>query len=436
MTVTSTGRTATFRDVFAVREYTALWSAQLLSIAGDQVARIALAVLVYDRTASAALAAVSFAVTAGAQFAGGLGLGWVADRYPRRAVMICCDIICTALILVMTVPGLPLSALIVLLFAVSMAVEPFLSARVAVNLAALGPERFELGNGITMSTYQVAQLAGFAAGGLVVTAAGVRGALAIDAATFAASAVIVRLGVRARPAPEQDSSSGGPGWPGITGGFRAVLAVPAATAAAGLMCLAAFLVAPEGAAVPLGRVLGHGTATTGWLLAAGAAGAAAGPLAWNRYVPAARRTQLAAVLAAASCAVLAAFALPVHLAGALVILFTSGLGSAYLTTANRVIMNAVPDSHRGQACGLVGAGMALSQVLVIITAGAAAGRLGPQAAIAICSAAGTVTAVLLAIRWRAVTASRPGRQEQSGASPPPGQDRSARGGGKPGPLSR
>ena len=192
-------RSATFRDVFAVTEFRTLWLAQLLSIGGDQFARVALAVLVYDRTGSAALAAVTFAVTAGAMLAGGLLLGWTADRFPRRALMITCDVVCTILVLVMTVPGLPVAALIVLLFTATLMVEPFISARSAINRAVLGPQRFALGTGITHATYQVAQLLGAAAGGVVVASAGVRAALLIDAASFAASAVLIRTGVKNHP---------------------------------------------------------------------------------------------------------------------------------------------------------------------------------------------------------------------------------------------
>src|SRR5207249_4540325 len=50
----------TFRDVFTVAEFRALWLSQFLSVIGDQLARVALTVLVYDRTRSALLAAVTF----------------------------------------------------------------------------------------------------------------------------------------------------------------------------------------------------------------------------------------------------------------------------------------------------------------------------------------------------------------------------------------
>ena len=51
---------ATFRDVFAVREFRALWLAELLSVAGDRLALVALTLLVYDRTRSPLLAAVTW----------------------------------------------------------------------------------------------------------------------------------------------------------------------------------------------------------------------------------------------------------------------------------------------------------------------------------------------------------------------------------------
>ena len=78
----------TFRDVFAVAEFRALWAAQLLSVIGDQLARVALTVLVYDRTRSALLAAVTFVASIVPTFVGGVMLAWLADRYPRRRVMI------------------------------------------------------------------------------------------------------------------------------------------------------------------------------------------------------------------------------------------------------------------------------------------------------------------------------------------------------------
>jgi len=53
----------TFREVFGVAEFRALWFAELFSIAGDQLARVALSVMVFRDTGSAALTGLTFALT-------------------------------------------------------------------------------------------------------------------------------------------------------------------------------------------------------------------------------------------------------------------------------------------------------------------------------------------------------------------------------------
>ena len=396
------GPRVTYREVFAVREWRVLWLAQLASIAGDQFARIALAVLVFDRTRSPLLAAVTFAATTGAMFAGGLLLGWTADRYPRRRVMLACDLICAGLVAVMLIPGVPLAALIVLLFAVGLAVEPFLSARMATNAEVLGEDRFQLGQGVTLATYQVAQLAGFALGGIVTGTLGVRAALAIDAASFALSAVLIRFGVRARPAPRRSGAA--PPRTRPLDGARIIAARPAALAAMGLLCLAAFYGAPEGVIVPLSGQLGGGAVTAGVLLAASTAGAALGPLIYTRLIGAARRMQVLAVTATAGCTVLTAFALPPAYGTALVILFASGLCTGYIPAASGALFEVIPDEHRGKAGGVVGAGMSLGQGIGIVVAGAVAQRVSPALVIALVGAAGTAAGVPLILAWRRLQA--------------------------------
>ena len=189
-----------FREVFAVAEFRALWLAQLLSVVGDQLARVALTVLVYDRTRSALLAAVTFVVSIVPTFFGGLALAWLADRYPRRAVMITCDLIRVILVLVMAIPRLPLVVMVALLFVVTLTGAPFNSARAAIFPDVLSGDSYVMGTAVTVTTYQFAQVIGFVAGGTLVAFFGIRTSLVLDAATFAGSALIVRIWVRARPA--------------------------------------------------------------------------------------------------------------------------------------------------------------------------------------------------------------------------------------------
>ena len=50
---------SSYREVFAIGEFRPLWSAQVLSFAGDQFAQVAIAILVYGRTHSPFLTALA-----------------------------------------------------------------------------------------------------------------------------------------------------------------------------------------------------------------------------------------------------------------------------------------------------------------------------------------------------------------------------------------
>src|SRR6516225_4196272 len=242
----ATEQAATFRDVFAVGEFRALWAAQLLSVIGDQLARVALTVLVYDRTRSALLAAVTFVASIVPTFIGGVTLAWLADRYPRRRVMIVCDLVRCALVLIMAIPGMTLAGLVTLLFLVTLVGAPFTSARAAIYPDVLGTgDRYVMGTAVTLTTYQFAQVLGFAAGGAAVGFFGTHLSLIVDAATFAASALIVRARVRPRPAPAAGARREPFRLAGIIAGARLVFARPALRIPMFFGWLAAFYNAPE-----------------------------------------------------------------------------------------------------------------------------------------------------------------------------------------------
>jgi len=54
---------ATFGAVFAVPAFRVLWLAQVLSVVGDQLARVALSVLAFHRTGSPLLTGVVYALS-------------------------------------------------------------------------------------------------------------------------------------------------------------------------------------------------------------------------------------------------------------------------------------------------------------------------------------------------------------------------------------
>jgi MFS family permease len=188
--------------VFAVREFRAVWLADMVSVAGDQLARVALAVLVYGRTGSAAWSAVAYALTFLPAVLGGVLLGGVADRFRRREVMVTCDVLRAVPVGLMAVPGLPLVVVCALLVVVVLLGAPHNAARGALLPDVLPGDLYERGLAVIQMSTQTAQLVGFATGGLLVAALSPGAALLVDAGTFLFAGVVVRLGLRHRPRPE------------------------------------------------------------------------------------------------------------------------------------------------------------------------------------------------------------------------------------------
>ena len=79
----------------------------MLSFAGDQFAQVAIAILVYRRTHSAFLTALAYALTYLPPIAGGPLLSGLADLFPRRRVMIACDVLRIGTVGLMAIPGMP-----------------------------------------------------------------------------------------------------------------------------------------------------------------------------------------------------------------------------------------------------------------------------------------------------------------------------------------
>lgn len=375
-------------------EFRALWAAQLLSVAGDQMARVALTVLVYERTGSALLAAAAYAATIAPVFVGGVLLSGLADRWPRRAVMIVCDLARAPVTALMAVPGMPTPALIGLLCVVTAIGAPFGSARAAIFPDVLGKD-YPLGMAVTMTTYQAGQVLGFAVGGAVVGLAGARAALLADAGTFLVSAVTVALWVRARPSGP--GRAPGTARAGITAAIRLTLGSPSVRTPMLLGWVSWAYNVPEGLAVPLARAAGGGAAAASSIMAAAALGSSVGAIALTRLAGPATRQRLTKPLAFTACALLTAVAFRPGLPLILIILFASGLCDSYQVQANASFVAAVPDSLRAQAFGLALGGMQLGQGGAMVLAGAAAQHAGPSPVIAVTGAAGAAAAVLISL---------------------------------------
>ncbi|WP_020662209.1 MFS transporter [Amycolatopsis benzoatilytica] len=410
----------TFRSVFGVAEFRALWLAHVLSVAGDQLARVALTVLVFNRTESAGWAAGAYALTYLPDLLGG-ALGGLADRFPRRTVLVVADVVRALLVALMAIPGMPWPVAAGLLVVVQLAAGPFQSARQAVLPDLLGEERLATGQALLSSTYQAALVIGFGAGAAVVAWLGVSGALWADAVTFAVSAAALRLGLRRYPVSHVTERA--PQWASLKAGCRLVVRDRKLRSLLAVACCCGFYVVPEGLAVPVAAQVG-GTGVLGWLLIANPIGTLLGALLISR-LPRARQVRWLGPLAVASSLVLLptgwTLSVPV-----LVALWTvSGMFSAHdLITQVQYSLSSPPE-QRGQVIGVAIAALRAAQGLTIAGAGALAQAFAPTTVVAIAAVAGTGCAAAAGIAWtravRADGAAQPRRSPLDGAAPPPAQ---------------
>lgn len=386
---------ATFAQLAESGEFRALWVAHILSHTGDELATIALALLVYQRTESAFLVALTVTLSFLPYAIVGPLLSGLADRLPRRGLMVACDLIRAGLVLVMLVPGIPLWALWALLFAMMSCESPFSSARAATMPDLLPGDRYVLGSAVMNVTAEVSRFAGAAAGGVLVAVFSPATALVIDAGTFLLSAALIRFCLRHRPAV-RDSAEAGHSWSGIRDVALLLVRHPYLRALTLLGLLGAFYAVPRGLAVPFVADAGGRSPHVGLLLAADPAGTIVGALLIGRMCSPSRRLALMGPLAVLSCAPLMLSWLPIGIWPVFLLWMLAGFGTAYNLPANAAFVATVPLAQRGQAFALVTSAMAATQGAAVLLAGAVATVVAPGAVIAASGAIGTVLAVLLA----------------------------------------
>ena len=371
---------------------------------------MALTVLVYQRTSSPLLSAMTFALGHLPWLLGGPLLSALADRLPRHRVLIAADVVRAALLGLMAIPGTPLPVLLGLLFLVSLCAPPFESARSALMADVLEGDRYAVATSLTNITLQLAQVVGFLAAGALVAVLSPSAALLIDGATFAVSALWLAGGLNRRPAPTAESGDGPRSlWQDTGDGLRLIARSPRLLAIMGVLWVATlFTYASEGVAAPLVEELGHGTTAIGVLLAANPLGVTIGGLVVARLVPPDRRERLVVPLVVLSLApilgagLVAVLAEPGELAFALVIglLFVSGLGASWLIPLNVSFVKAVPGAYRGRAFGVAVSGLYGVQAIGALAAGLGAEGVSASGVLALSGGIGllAVTPALIAYR--------------------------------------
>ena len=406
---------ATFRDVFAVREFRALWFSEVLSVSGDRLALVALTLLVFQHTRSPLLTAMAYAAGYLPWVIGGLFLAEVADRRPRRSVMVVCDVVRAVLVAAMAAPRVPIGVLVALLFAATMFAPPFESARAAITPDILQGERYALGTAVIQTTFLAGQVVGAAGAGFAVGFIGVRPALAIDAATFVLSGLLIGLGTRARPAAARPDTVRSSPLARMRDGFRLLFGDRALRTLLLFGWLVAFYTIPEGVAAPYAARLGGGPIATGLLLASTVFSTTVATPLFTRFVRPRRRLAWMGPLAVLTCATLVLTALRPGLAVSLVIFSVSAAFGVYQLAANTAFVVRVPNERRAQAFGIANMGVIVGQGAAFVAAGAVAEVVSPAVVIAVGGGIGAIVAFVLTLRWRHV--SPPGGRHAAGRRP-------------------
>jgi MFS family permease len=179
-----------------------LWVARSVSFLGDSIGLVAL--LLYVESATGAALAVALLLLAGDFTPGLFGAfaGAIGDRFDLKKVMVSCDLMQGALVVVMALTLPPLPILLVLVAVRSLLATVFQASSRSAVPALVKDEDLERANSaIGAGTNGLEAIGPVVAAGLFLIT-DVRGILLIDAVTFFASAAILsRLPKMPRPQP-------------------------------------------------------------------------------------------------------------------------------------------------------------------------------------------------------------------------------------------
>jgi len=225
------------------------WAARLVSYAGDQIARTALLIAVFDRHGGAALGLVLIAGTAPRLL--GPALGALADRFDQRRIIVVCDVAQALLYVAIAALAPPLPVLLALVAAAATAATAFTPAGRSLLPRLVGKDELGAANAQLAVGVNVGFAAGPALGGLLLAGVGLTATLLVDAATFVVSAALV-AGVRTLSVSA--AAAGRPFGVIVREGLATVRGNPVVRAVStGFLVMVTFAALDNVALVPFGR---------------------------------------------------------------------------------------------------------------------------------------------------------------------------------------
>jgi MFS family permease len=412
-------RPVTFRDIFAVREYRAVYLSLVVSWMGDYLARAAIIVLVYQQTESVLLSAASFAVSYLPWIIGGPVLAALAERYPYRRILITADLARAVPIALIALPGIDTHVILLLLFVAMLGAPPTQAARSALLPLILERRMVVTGLAINASTGQAAQVFGYFVGATLAVAINPRLGIALDALSFVLSAGLIALGVRPRPAAA-DPSERRHLLRETGAGFRLVFGTPMLRSIALMVfSLATFTILPESLAAGWAAMFHAEPSARGFdqglIMAAGPVGSVIGGLVVGRLVRQHRRRMMIKPFAVLAPLALALTVFAPNAVTAAALIMVSGVAQGGLMpTLNGEFVLALPHGYRARAYGVMQGGLQLTQCFAVICTGALAQLSSIPLVIGLWSVSGLLVMIVLVAR-----PPHPARRDDEQVAPPP-----------------
>jgi MFS family permease len=351
-----------------------------LSALGDLVLAIPLVLEVRERTGSAFAVAAFFLALFGPIALGAPLAGRLVDAVESRRLMLVVSVAqaIVAAAFLLDPPVIALLALTALLGTGTAIVAP---AEFALIPAAAGRQHVAAANGRVEAARYLGMTAGPLLGGALAAAGGLHAAALIDAASFAAVAVVA-LGLHTRRAPRRARAAGDTGR--AREGARALVAdrplrIALATAIGALICLSISMTAELFFAVD---VLHAGQTGYGALLTAWTCGMVGGAVVLARRIRPGGLALAAVAGVAAQGAGLLGAALATALAAALAGFALGGLAHGVKNVALRTLIHdRVPDALRGRAYATYNGARNAAELGALALGGALVGALGARTAL-------------------------------------------------------
>jgi predicted MFS family arabinose efflux permease len=396
----TTGARASVELLRRNRDFRRLFVASVISLGGDWFLFVALGGLLLEATGKATAVGIMIFAQEVPVFLATPWAGWLADRLDRRRLMIVCDlartVICASFLLVGPDNLWLAYALLATLSIFAAVFDPASSAALP-NV--VDPEDLPTANALSGSLWGTMLAVGAAAGGVVATLFGPNAAFAVDAASFAVSALLL-LGVhRAFSEPREHDEH-----IGITAAARetvryaredrrvwALVSVKFGFgAAAGVLALIAVFA----------KELFHaGDVGFGLLMAARGVGALIGPFVGHRLAGRGHR-RLLPVIACSLATFGTGYALlgvtPTLWLAALAILIAHLGGGSQWVLSSYGLQRLVPDHIRGRIFAFDFALITLSLGVSSLIASTLADQIGPRPAVMI---AGGIALTWAGIWW-------------------------------------